>query len=76
MRKWLLGAMCATVVVAAPQSARAFSDGHELLKAAGSKDRVREAMFIMYVAGVATGVRDVTQALEWSDKCDISQPFV
>ena len=37
MRGWLLGAMCAALVVAAPQSARAFKDGHELLEAAESK---------------------------------------
>ncbi len=75
MRKWLLGAICAALVVAAPQSARAFSDGHELLKAAESESRIREAMFTMYVAGVTAGVRDVAQALELSGKFDISQPF-
>ena len=32
-------------------------------------------MFTMYVAGVATGVRDVAQVLERSGKFDISQPF-
>ena len=46
MRKWLMGAICAALVVAAPQSARAFSDGHELLEAAESKNIVEEAMFV------------------------------
>ena len=75
MRKWLLGAICAALVVAAPQSVRAFSDGHQLLEAAESENIVDEAMFVMYVAGVAMGVRDVSQMLEQSGKFDISQPF-
>ena len=45
MRGWLLGAMCAALIVAAPQSARAFKDGHELLKAAESKHDVSQGRF-------------------------------
>ena len=63
MRGWLLGAMCAALVVAAPQSARAFKDGHELLEAAESKNRTQGAIFTMYVAGVAHGVQHQVRSL-------------
>lgn len=56
MRKWVIGPICAALVIAAPQSAGAFGDGHALLKAAESEDITLEAMFIMYVAGIADGV--------------------
>ena len=75
MRKWLLGAMCAMLVVVAPQSARAFSDGHELLKAAESKHDVIKVGFVMFVAGVALGVRDFERALEWSDDSEFKKTF-
>lgn len=67
--------MCAALIVASPQSAVAFKDGHALLKAAESEDRIVKAMFTMYVAGVASGVRDTSRMLELSGKFNISQPF-
>ena len=80
MRKWLLGAMCATLVVAASHDARAFSDGHALLEAAESEDEALNFGFIMYVAGVAAGARDVT--IRWkvlsklnNRELDLSHPF-
>ena len=60
MRGWLLGAMCAALIVAAPQSAMAFKDGHALLKNAESESEALNLGFVMYVAGVAAGARDVT----------------
>ena len=30
-------------------------------------------MFVMYVAGVTTGVRDVSRMLEWSDQFNIER---
>ena len=75
MRKWLLVATCATLVFAAPQSARAFNDGHELLKAAESNNDVIKVGFIMFVAGVAQGVRDLERALEWSDDSEFNKTF-
>ena len=60
MRKWLLGTICATVIVAVPQSAGAFKDGHALLEAADSEIEILNLGFTMYVAGVAAGARDVT----------------
>ena len=68
MRTWLLGVACAALVIAMPQSARAFKDGHALLKAAESKDDIQEFGFAMFVAGAALGIRDFEKALNWSDK--------
>ena len=80
MRGWLLGAMCAALIVAAPQSARAFKDGHALLKGAESESETLNFGFIMYVAGVAAGARDVT--IRWkvlgelkNREPDLSPPF-
>ena len=80
MRTWLLGAMCATLVVATPQSAMAFKDGHALLKNAESESEALNFGFIMYVAGVAAGARDVT--IRWkvlgkleNREPDLSPPF-
>ena len=39
MRKWLLGAMCATLVVAASHDAGAFKDGNALLEHAESETK-------------------------------------
>ena len=64
MRKWLRGAICAALVVAAPQSARAFSDGYELLKAAESEDSLLRIAFVSYVAGVAHGVQHQVKSLK------------
>ena len=64
MRKWLIGAICAALVVAAPQSAGAYKDGHELLEAAESRDITMEALFAMYVAGVAHGVQHQVKSLK------------
>ena len=75
MRGWLLGALCAALVVAAPQSARAFKDGHELLKAAESENEIQSFGFVMFVAGVALGVRDFERALEWSDDSEFNKTF-
>ncbi len=80
MRKWLIGAICATVVVAMPQSAGAFKDGHALLKAAESKNEIQSFGFVMYVAGVAVGARDVThrwKLLRMLNKreLDLTPPF-
>lgn len=58
MRTWLLGVACAALVIAMPQSTRAFKDGHALLKAADSESEVLNYGFIMYVAGAAAGARD------------------
>ena len=57
MRGWLLGAMCAALVVSTPQTAGAFKDGHHLLKFAGSRDIGERTAFTMYVVGVAHGVQ-------------------
>ena len=57
MRKWLLGTICATVIVAVPQSAGAFKDGHALLEAADSENEILILGFTMYVAGVTAGAR-------------------
>ena len=80
MRGWLLGAMCAALVVAAPQSARAFKDGNALLEYAESENEILNLLFIMYVAGVAAGARDVT--IRWkvlgkleNREPDLSPPF-
>ena len=75
MRGWLLGAMCAALLVATPQSAGAFKDGHALLMDAESESEVRKFGFVMYVAGVAAGVRDVGRALEWSDNSRFNLAF-
>ena len=75
MRKWLIGAICAAFVVAGPESARAFSDGHELLKAAESESAFELGMFTMFVGGVALGVRDTVSILIQSGQFDIAQPF-
>ena len=75
MRKWLLVATCAALVVAAPQSARAFKDGHALLKGAESESETLNLGFIMYVAGVAQGVGNFEQALEWSDDSVFNKTF-
>ncbi len=40
MRKWLLGAICVTIIVVVPQSAGAFKDGHALLEAADSESEI------------------------------------
>lgn len=75
MRGCLLGAMCAALLVAAPQSARAFKDGHALLAAAESKDDIHKFGFAMFVAGVTQGIRDVVRALEWSDDSKFNLAF-
>ena len=80
MRKWLLGAMCATFVVAASHDAGAFKDGNALLEYAESENEILNFLFIMYVAGVAAGARDVT--IRWkvlgkleNRESDLSPPF-
>ena len=80
MRKWLLGAMCATFVVAASHDAGAFKDGNALLEYAESENEILNFLFIMYVAGVAAGARDVT--IRWkvlgkleNREPDLSPPF-
>ena len=74
MRGWLLGTMCAALLVAAAQSAMAFKDGHALLKDAESESEVRNFGFVMYVAGVAAGARDVTT--RWIVLGKINRDFV
>ena len=69
MRKWLLGAMCATFVVAASHDAGAFKDGNALLEYAESENEILNFLFIMYVAGVAAGARDVTIRWKVLGKC-------
>lgn len=59
MRKWLLGAVCAALIIATSQSARAFEDGRALLKAANSESEVQYYGFVMYVAGVVAGALNI-----------------
>ena len=75
MRKWLLGAICAALAFATPQSAMAFKDGHALLKAAEAEHEILNFGFVMFVAGVAVGVRDFETALEWSDNSKFKRTF-
>ena len=53
MRKWLLGAVCATLVVAAPKEATAFDDGNELLEFATSEDSSDRLAYLTYVTGAS-----------------------
>ena len=80
MRGWLIGVMCATLVVAASHDAGAFKDGNALLEYAESENEILNFGFTMYVAGVAAGARDVM--IRWkvlgkleNRETDLSPPF-
>ena len=54
VHRWLLGAACAAMLAAAPAAARAFEDGHQLLKFAGiHQDKGIYGMYLGYVTGAA-----------------------
>lgn len=54
VRKWLMGAVCAAILAAAPQGAQAFDDGHKLLEFVSfPEDTKAHAYYGGYVSGVA-----------------------
>ena len=75
--RWLLSVICVALIVTAPQSARAFEDGHALLEGAESESEDLNYGYIMYVAGAGAGARDI--ATQWKVmgkiNLDFSDPF-
>ena len=53
MRKWLMGAICATLIGGMPEGARAFNDGNHLFESATSEHPVDQLSYLMFVVGVA-----------------------
>ena len=53
MRKWLIGAICAALVVVAPKEAAAVEDGHQLLHIASSEAFGDRLSYLSYVFGVS-----------------------
>ena len=56
MRKWLIGAMCAAMIVTVPKGAKSFENGHDLLEFAISENLGFRTSYYMYVAGIERGI--------------------
>lgn len=54
-QKYLVGAMCAALIVTAPNEALAIRDGNELLEFATSEQPLVQAHYVGYVVGVVHG---------------------
>ena len=76
MRKWLLGAVCAALVIAVPKEAPAFVDGHEMLEVATSEDTFDRISYLKYVEGVVAASSLILAAYELPPAfCVVGTPY-
>ena len=75
MKKWLIVAMCTTLVVAAPKYAMGFGDGNWLLESAVSDDPAVTYGYLNYVLGVSDGYQLTFIASDSSTIFCVGEPY-
>ena len=75
MRKWLIGAVCAALVSAAPKYALSFGDGSWLLENGTSDETMISYAYLHYVVGVSDGYLLALLALDIPPTYCVGEPY-
>ena len=75
MSKWVLGAMCAVLVVAAPKGATAIQDVKTLFEYATSGKEVEKTIYGAYVSGIAHGFSAALEVYDLTPLYCVGDPY-